>query len=95
MSVSESRRRHKAYTFITRDEAQDFARILNLTKALIRPLRQEDEKRVANNKTEHLDRESGYRRYGSKRRITERAEMEKISLNPASSGCIICQWRAS
>jgi len=55
----------KAYTFVSRDEIPDFARIMGLAKAPIKPLRPEDEIHFSRSDFEdsRRDRTRGGRRY--------------------------------
>ena len=60
----------KAYTFVSRDESPDFARIMGLTKTPIRPLRPEDEIHFSRSDFEdsRRDRRRGGRRHDQGRR---------------------------
>ncbi len=52
----------RAYTFVSRDEKMDFARILNLAKSPIKPMRPEDEIHFVPRELERFDRD--HKRYG-------------------------------
>jgi ATP-dependent RNA helicase DeaD len=58
----------KSYTFVTRDESGDFARILSLAKAPIKPLRQEDAKQVFVPRSSGPERPWRRGKYGDRRR---------------------------
>ena len=63
----------KAYTFVSRDENPDFARIMGLAKAPIRPLRPEDEMHFSRSDFEdsRQDRRRGRRRHNRGQRGSE------------------------
>jgi ATP-dependent RNA helicase DeaD len=57
----------KSYAFVSYDEFQDFARIVHMTKAKIKPMRDEDAKHNFHEMQVESTSSSGYRRYGSRR----------------------------
>ena len=60
----------KAFTFVSREEDEDFARILGLTKAVIKPMRPEDSEHnfYVNSRGTITELQNERRGYGGRRR---------------------------